>query len=517
MTLLRGAVWCASLAAFSGFGVAQSLAGQTPGLLSPEHVGRAGEPPTRYGRAIALVMLRERTAIAVTATGSEIVEVARRDRTTATWTIRSHKVGMESVRPLVALGPNGHITAAWVVGGRVVISSRDPVRGRWSDAEALSEGGVTAVRLATSIDGDTLVAWVRDDRLYTRLRPAGVPRFGGTQAVTAEPARLSLSESALLIDTFGEGAIAWSEQPTSDRSNARQVLRVALRAAGNDSIWGAPELLPIGRAAAVALPPVVGADAAGTITAAWIEEGLAKSADRTTSGAEWTLAQGSVFASPPDLTSVALTIEPSGRAVMAAIEQVSPTLSAVRIAARDGSADRWSEAGVSPAKRSTGKDSLAISTTALGDALVVHGRAGDDCRGTVTVLASGASRRGDAADMAGVCDSVSIVVDQTGDAIVAGVGSDKTLQAALRPVAGLVLDLESGAAGRIRIRASAPSSVLLTVRRAGRVVARRTAFATTDWRTVPIAGTGAPGRYQVSARATSGSAASAIETLPLRR
>ena len=514
MSFLRGALRFSSLAVLSGLGAASALAGQPPGLLSPEEVGRPGSSEAQYGRALATVVLRERTSIAVTATGSGIVEVARRDPSKATWLRRFSRVGPSSIRPLLARGPNGQIAAAWISGGRAVLSTRDPASGRWREVEALSDGGVSVVRLAAGLDGDILVAWVRDDRLYARLRRAGSERFGPLQAITSDPAQLTLSETPLLVDEFGDGAIAWSEQPLSERTSARVVERVALRPSGDDASWTTPEALPAGRSDQMT-PPVLGADAAGTITAAWIEDGVVKTADRTSSGEAWMLDPNSVFASPPSLTSVVLTIEPSGRAVMAAIERVGPTLSAVRVASRDGSADRWNEAGVSPARRSSGTESLAIATTALGDAVVAHGRSGPPCAMTVTVLATGDRRRGDPAQVNGMCEVVGVSTDATGDVLVTGVGSDGTLRTALRPEGGLVLDLESAPSGRVRLRASAPSRVAITIQAGSKVVARRTTVATTGWRTLTISGLRSPGRYQVLAKATSGSAASRVETLPL--
>ena len=208
-------------------------------------------------------------------------------------------------------------------GGGNLWSSSRPVGGPWSAPLDLSDPSyVDGHDLAVDPDGKAIAVWsvepftLDGDHVLAAVRPAG----GSWQ----QPQELANPELAgrlgVAIDPQGRAIAIWQEGEDSDALN----VVASLRPAGGQ--WSAGKPLTD----SAVLDPAVGVDGAGSITVAWIRDGLPQVVERPIASGTWQPSRSlSLFS---DASSLKLAVGRDGTSAVIWIREGHP-YAAVRSAA----------------------------------------------------------------------------------------------------------------------------------------------------------------------------------------
>jgi hypothetical protein len=189
--------------------------------------------------------------------------------------------------PVVAIGPDGSATAAWVrndhAGNSIVqFATKSLAATSWAQAPAddsaagandlsLRTGNASLPSIATGPDGTTTMVWVQDGTLVQATRAAGATAFS---AATAIPNSLSNPTTADLIPSPDGSVVAlWSGQDAS----SHQIVAGARRSAGNSTFTALANVPGTGNTS-----PAGAADDQGNVATAWINSGSGGAEDQAT-------------------------------------------------------------------------------------------------------------------------------------------------------------------------------------------------------------------------------------------
>jgi hypothetical protein len=181
-------------------------------------------------------------------------------------------------QPVVAVGPDGTATAAWVrndhAGNAIVqFATKSPAASSWAQPPAddaatgandlsLRTGNASAPSIATEPDGTTTIAWNQDGSLQAATRPTGIASFGAT---TPLPNSLSSVPGVDLVPGSDGNMVAlWSGQD----AGGHQIVAGARRGAGSSTFTGLPALPGTGNQT-----PAGASDDQGNVATAWVNSG----------------------------------------------------------------------------------------------------------------------------------------------------------------------------------------------------------------------------------------------------
>ncbi len=190
--------------------------------------------------------------------------------------------------PVVAAAAGGGFIAAWQQGLRgheaVMAAAQDATgskRGTWTRPWRLSPPGQRAQYpvLIGSPRGAMTAAWVQGSGALRRIAvrrfapgPAHTPRVAPPVTLLQSPAfRGAALAPALVSDAAGNVTLAWEQADVAAPAQARYAI-LASRFDAATRRWSAPVQLDDPKQASAGNPVLV-ADTAGTITAAWYQDG----------------------------------------------------------------------------------------------------------------------------------------------------------------------------------------------------------------------------------------------------
>lgn len=190
-------------------------------------------------------------------------------------------------QPVVAIGPDGTPTAAWVrndhSGNAIVqFATKSLSASSWAQAPAddtaagandlsVRTGNASVPAIATEPDGTTTIVFDQDGTLVQTTRPAGSAAFGAT---TQLPNTLSnLAGIDLVTSPDGSLVALWSGQD----SGSHQVVAGARRSAGSSAFTALPNLPGTGNET-----PAGASDDQGNIATAWVNSGPSGFEDQAT-------------------------------------------------------------------------------------------------------------------------------------------------------------------------------------------------------------------------------------------
>jgi hypothetical protein len=189
--------------------------------------------------------------------------------------------------PVVTATPDGGFTAAWQQGApghesvlvaHVTAATTGTFHAaNWGPPRRISPAGVPAQNpvLTTSPQGQTTIAWVQGKDAARRIatQQLGDKGHGESRTTTLESPTFhgAALAPALVSDAAGNITLAWEQADVASPVQARYAI-LASRFDAETQRWGVPLPLDDPKQASAGNPVLV-ADAAGNVTAAWYQDG----------------------------------------------------------------------------------------------------------------------------------------------------------------------------------------------------------------------------------------------------